>query len=325
MTTQPRTLAQEFRQSWLTVLVVALSAILLGWATGFSFLQFRFAGVVGTPSETVTNYLQAIAANDSVKALAELADRPADSTLLTDEVLRAAHVEYPMTRVRVTETNSARVPATFEIGGEQVAVTIPVTVSDGQFKVTDGGLATADLSRVRKLGIPVLVGGRAAASDEPALFPSTYPVTSGDDRFDLNPTTPLKAVHPGSTAGLPEQRLAITSIGTTAVRTAVRTSLTACSEQRAVAPAGCPFRFDASGQQLKAGSQRWVNLTDAGETFSVSLDNAGTAIAVVTGRVRFSAIRMVSGRERPFSLEVRYRGQASLDLLDEGATLEWVT
>lgn len=326
VTGQRRTLVEQVRQSWLTVVIVALTSMLLGWAAGFSYVQLRFVGVSGSPSETVTRYLNAIAANDAVAALAELADHPADSSLLTDEVLRAAHVDRPMSRIEVTDTNSTRVPATFTLGSESISITIPVQVVAGEFKVDAAAVPTADVTQARTLGVPILIGGRTTTSDKPALFPGIYPVTSGNGSLALAPLTTLNATKPGEVARVADVRLELTTAGTASTQNAIRTSLTQCAGQTVVAPSGCPFRYDTAGQTIKPGSVRWVNIADPGGLATITLREGGTAVAAVSGTVRFFATRVdAAGREDAVTQDITYRSTASLDLLTESAALEWST
>ncbi|WP_028708595.1 hypothetical protein [Propionicicella superfundia] len=317
MSRQSAGLLEEFRQSWRTTLIVAVVSCLLGATTGFGYVQLRFIGVTGSPTETVQRYLLAIAQNDSVRALQEVAHRPADTSLLTDEALRSAHLDNPMSGIAVTQTRSPRVPVSFLLGTTRVETVITVTAVEGVFLV-DQGLATADLTQARSLGVGIQAGGRGVTADAVPVFPGIYPVTTGDSRLALKPGGYVKAVDVGGTAAPPAQELALTDSGLTSIRGAAQAQIAACAEVSNPAPAGCPFSADDS-TTYRSGTATWVSLSDP----SVSAEVVAEASADITvsGRMRFTAVVAATGKNH--SEQVSFTSPGKVDLRNRDWRITW--
>lgn len=309
-----RSFIDEFRRSWKTCLVAALVAVLLGASTGVGYLQVRFLGVQGTPTETVRRYLTALAANDSLTALQELADPPADRTLLTDEVLRASHLDAPITDLTVEVTTSTRVPVRFMVGTQRVETVFTVRAEHSRFKVA-GGLTKADLTQARSYGVPVLVGGKATTTDVVTLFPGVYPISSGDPRLSFTPGGSVSATDLNGTALFAEQSLSLTDTGLAEIRTVVGASLDACVRETVTEPKGCPFSDPGT---YAPGSARWTVLSQSEVTADLTDD---VAVVSVTSRLRLTAISAADGK--PVSKEIPLDATGTVDVLAESWQIEW--
>jgi hypothetical protein len=309
-------LLEEVRQSWRMVLIVAIVSCLLGVTTGFGYVQLRFVGVMGSPSETVQRYLLAISQSDSVAAMQELAARPADSSMLTDETLRAAHLDSPMSALHVTQTRSPRVPVSFVLGTTKVETVITVTAVNGTFRI-DQGLATADLTQTRALGVAVQLGGRDVSADTVPVFPGIYPLSTTDNRLSLKPGGFVKATDVGETASPPEQALDLTDAGMAALRTAAQTQVTACAASISLAPPDCPFSADPRST-YRENTAKWTSLV---EPDVVAVVEGATAKVTVTGRLRLSAVVAATGK--PATQTVSYDSLGKVDLRAATWRIAW--
>ena len=99
-------------------------------------------------------------------ALATLADKPANTTLLTGEVLAASRTAAPLTDIRVGAPafdggSAATIPASYKLGDQAASTTLHLE-GDGrtQWLLSDG---TADLTLSSTAGLQV-------NTDNPAAF-----------------------------------------------------------------------------------------------------------------------------------------------------------
>lgn len=309
-------LLEEVRQSWRMVLIVAIVSCLLGVTTGFGYVQLRFVGVMGSPSETVQRYLLAIAQSDSVAALAELAAQPADSSMLTDETLRAAHLDSPMSAIQVTQTRNPRVPVSFLLGTTKVETVITVKAVDGAFRI-DQGLSTADLTQTRALGVAVQLGGRDVSADTLPVFPGIYPISTTDNRLALKPGGFVKATDVGETASPSEQALDLTDAGLAALRAAAQAQITACTASTSLTPSDCPFAVDTPST-YRENTARWTSLVEPDVAAEVE---GATAQVTVTGRLRLTAIVAATGK--PATQTVSYESLGKVDLRTATWRIAW--
>lgn len=278
-----RAVLEEIRQSWKTVLIVAVVSSLLGATSGLGYLQLRFVGVTGTPSDTVQRFLTALSQNDSVRALKEVARAPEDSSFLTDDVVRASHLDNPMSNIEVTPTRNPQVPVTFTLGGSRVETSVSVAVVDGIFKI-ENGFVTADLASVRALQTPVTLGDREVSTDRVTVFPGIYPLRSGDARLTFTPETSVRATEVGETVKPEAQRLALSEAGRTTIETNVQQQLDSCAKQAVAKPVGCPFSVEDL-PKYATGTIRWERLT--APEITTSMAEGSTAKVTVSGRMWF--------------------------------------
>src|SRR5699024_5527404 len=95
----------------------------------------------------VTGYLQALAAGDASKALGYLADRPASTSLMSDEVLAASAKSAPITGISVpaVKPEAQIVRASYRLGDRSVHSTFIAHRVGGRYLIENGFL-TIDLS-----------------------------------------------------------------------------------------------------------------------------------------------------------------------------------
>lgn len=301
----------EFRQAWRAVLIVAIVSCLLGATTGFGYLQLRFVGVTGSPTETVQRYLQAIAQNDSLRALQEVADKPSDQSMLTDEVLRAAHLDHPMTDIAVDDTNSPRVPVTFTLGDVEVSSVITVKAVGGVFRI-DRGFVTADISSVRNLGVDISVGGRETTTDTVTVFPAVYPLATVDSRLQLDPGGTIAAASVGEAATVQSQDLELSGSGEKTLDSIAGSQLTDCA---ATGGDDCPLEPPASGTFTH---ETWTVLAPPTATLS-SVEN-GTATVLVESWMRFTG---TTEEGEKVNSETTISVKGTVDLGKEDWQIDW--
>lgn len=184
----------------------------------------------------VESYLTALSSGDADTALAHLADVPEEQTFLTRETLGQSLALGAITDLEVgTPAADLAVPVRYRIGGHPVETTHHAAPGpDGQWQVTDG-LATAHVVRPK---VPVLLNGIALDSDEIALFPGTYALSTGQPHLQFTEDTVAVSSAAAGPRISPQPEL--TEAGRDAFLQATRTALTKCLQQKSMAPRGCP-------------------------------------------------------------------------------------
>ncbi len=290
-------------------MIVAVVSCLLGATTGFGYLQLRFVGVTGSPTETVQRYLQAISQNDALRALQEVADEPTGASMLTDEVLRSAHLDNPMSGIEVTDTNSPRVPVRFKLGDTEVKTVITVKAQGGVFRIDDG-FATADLTNARKLDVGIQLGGREVTEDLVTVFPGIYPITTSDTRLQLAPGGSVKAAEVSTSSELAPQQVELTDSGKTALSAAAQTQFSECAKLKVAADPDCPFSVEST---TSFKTITWTILSPP--TVEVKKVTSGKAGVQVDGRVRFTGVTS-QGKTVTEEMSVAKAGSVNLTAQD---------
>lgn len=311
-------LGREFRQSWVMVLVVAIVSCLFGATAGVGYINLRYQGITGTPDEVVLRYLQALARNDAVSALAQVEDAPTGSLFLTDEVLRNAHADHPMKEIKVDVTRSHRVPVSYRLGDELISTAITVTLVDREYKVKQG-FAKVNLAATRAAAIPIQLGGRTVAADEIDVFPGTYPLTSGDRRVVLSPTDPVKAGHVGQEVSPGQRNVELSEGGHTMLNETVDRELTLCARQSVAAPQGCPFQTP-SPSSLTPNSVRW-KITDGPKVDSRVVEDSHIEFTA-TASLEYQATLAKNGAGISETVRMTQK-KGRVNLLDETWTVRW--
>ncbi len=255
-------------------------------------------------SDAVKGYLEALAANNPEAALGFAQEQPAETSLLTAEVLRASTDAAPITEINVPEVTDQyayQVPATYRMGSKKVSEKFNVSKQDDDtYKITDA-VVDVDVSRIKNTDVPLSINGVEISDDETelSLFPGNYAFASGLKNLDYGDSE-LLIQSPSDYASTAELRLEITPEGKKAFIAASKQALDKCLKQKKLAPSGCPNTVGApkSGAKYKKGSIKWKV---SGNPFSgmdprLDYDDPSLATASASLTFRYEATITQDGR-----------------------------
>jgi hypothetical protein len=202
--------------------------------------------VVYAPGKAAHAYLQAVGRGNAKQALGLLESPPADPSMLTDDVLRAAGVQRPES-VRTLSTrkdgDDATVQVSFRLGGteQRMAVALHADPDDQRHGLFPNWKITSPLGTFQN---PYTDGGYLPSiaghtiSGEAALFPGRYPVavTDSSGLFDVKPTD---VVVLGTAADFVPPESTLSAAGKSRVADAVLQYLRDCTTS--AYSYGCPF------------------------------------------------------------------------------------
>lgn len=195
-------------------------------------------------ADAARGYLEALAAGDSAAALSYAEQVPADTSLLTDEVLAASNAVTPITDIQVVEPASdyAPISVSYLLGDETVSTQFYASNASGAWKLDS---VTRDLSILDMNGIALTINGAPVQGSRVTLFPGSY---------SLVPTNNLYAVDGGAFVITSPQdltshtmQLGLSSTGEQKLRAAAQAQLKHCLKQTSLAPKGCGFSIRANG------------------------------------------------------------------------------
>lgn len=226
-------------------------------------------------AQTATTYLTAIADADAQAALATLADKPANTALLTGEVLAASRTAAPLTDIQVGAPafdggTAATILATYKLGDQAVSTTLRLE-GDGrtQWLLSDG---TADLNLSSTGGLQVNTATLTEATNP--VFPGTYTAatTTPDVALDGTPTVVVST--PDAEAATLAVTPTLSEAGKTNVLTAVKSRFDECLAATEARPANCPFGVRTDDVEVTPGSVKFALVNDPWAGFAPSLDAA---------------------------------------------------
>lgn len=303
---------------WLIFAIIAVVAIAAGGATGRALS--KASGGTG-PSDTVLRFFTAVRDNDASAALAELANTPADTTFVTDDILRAAHLDGGISNIVVPSTNTTVVPLTYTFAGETISDRISVQPVGNGYKISTslngGGISLKGKIRT---GLPLTIAGTEVTGDSIVLLPGTYPMTTVTDKVTYGTgSLVVKRLSDAPTAN--DVKLQLSSHGQTAAVAAVTASLNACAAQKSFAPKGCPFKL--TGLNADPSTVSWALLSSPATDAKITLSATDLTRNTV---------------ELPLQIQLTYTdgaaqhvqvlspiGVGSIDLLHDPVTVTWQT
>jgi hypothetical protein len=158
---------------WKVVVALALAIVLEG-----ALLVWPGLPKV-TPAATVRAYLQALASGDAATALSYAKTKPADMSLLTDEVLAVSHQRAPITDIWVNPfaADDFRVAATYRRGGEPISTVFNVSRVGIAWRLDDVVTPVGYAFRQQGADARVKVNGVAVTAAQSVVFPGSYTVT----------------------------------------------------------------------------------------------------------------------------------------------------
>lgn len=222
--------------------------------------------------ETARTYLTAVADADADAALATLAERPANTSLLTAEVLAASREAAPLTDVTVADPtsdgNTASIGVHYRIGDRPVDTTLALS-GDGRtsWKIADG---TGELTVPERRALTI---NRATPADATnPVFPGTYTAQPTNQYVALAGTTVALVPAPDAPAAPLEVAPGLTDAGREAVLASVRTRFDECLAATDSRPANCPFGVSTEGVEVAPGSVRFSLANDPWAAFAPELD-----------------------------------------------------
>ncbi len=305
-------------RGWMVFLVVAAVAISAGAITG-RVLSTSNGGT--GPSDTVVKFFSAVRDNNAKAALAELAAPPTDSTFITDDILRAAHVDGPMSNIVVPSTNSTVVPVTYTLAGEVVTDRISVQPVGNGFKIStslnSGGISLKGKIRA---ALPLSLAGTAVTTDTVILLPGSYPMTTVTDRL-LYGTGSLVVKRLSDATTSNDLKLQLSPKGQMTALAAVTASVDACLTQQSFTPGGCPFKL--TGAKADPSSVSWTLLSTLADDMKVTLSTTDLTRSTVEVPLKLRLAYTDGGT--PHTQELSPVAVGTIDLLRDTVTVTWQT
>ena len=268
-------------------------------------------------------YLQAVADGDAAGALAQLAEQPASTTLLTDEVLAKAHEATPITDVQAGELGGTETTPTvgvsYLLGGEPVSTTITITEQGGSWKVADG---TADLTVPERRALTV--NGVELTEEVNPVFPGTYTAAPVSDMVALTGEPTVVVSTPDQLESVLDLTVGLSQLGTDTVFGAVKGRFDECLAATESRPANCPFGVDTTGVEVAEGSVKFAQVNDPWAGFAPTLDPE-TMLATGTFPFEVNATATVSRDGLTTEATAPMKGERTytVDLTKQPATVTW--
>lgn len=267
-------------------------------------------------SAVVSALFTSLASGDATTATSLLAWPPADTSFLSNDVVRIGRQNATISNVTATATSASTVSVSYRLGDVAVEDVIPVTTVGSQFRVAvrlnGGGIP---VGAHRSDAVPVFVAGRRVTTDEISLFPGSYPVTTTSPYLSYGTgTLVVRKLSDSATAD--DFALRVTGQGQEAIDSAVTASLAACAAQRVAAPQGCPFRFSTSAD-LADQELTWT-VTTSGQAATTGDITDPTAVPI---QVSVTA-RLTVGTQEARTLPASW-ATGTVDLTAPTPTVRW--
>jgi len=291
------------------------------------------AATAADPASAVRGFLEAVARSDAQGALAYGQTQPADTSMITDTVLAAAHQDNPITEINVPPGPTAElddgdqtdVEASYKIGTERVTQTYTVVRSGQRFLLTD--IANeVDVSSERSQQIPMIIAGHEVDSDTIVLLPGAYDVTSGLPYVDWGNTTTLLVKAPDASVDTSGLELGLTDAGSQALLTAAQAAVKACLSQHSLTPKGCPFSYDTT-DKVTAKTITWAlsndPFADAEPQLSSESDAVGQVRLTLSLKLTYSGTSSFNDDKVKREQSVSAYPTATADLTQSSLTITW--
>lgn len=283
------------------------------------------------PAAAVRGFLEAVGRGDAAAALGYAETQPADTSFITDDVLKAALATNAITEINVpplpsSDTDSVSVDASYKIGGERVTESYDVNLVEGAFKL-DKVAAELDVASTRSEKVPMVLAGREVDSDTVILLPGAYEVTSGLTFIDWGADNTIMVKSPGAFLAASKLALSINDAGTSAFRRAVKTSLDACVKIKKVEPTGCPFAYTSTSYTINPKTISWTLAEDplADKVPRLDYEDDGSGTLSVSVSLRFKATGKSSYDGKSTKIDTRVYGSstAAADLTGDAVKITW--
>ena len=223
------------RKRWL---IPAIGLVVLALIVGMLVFTLR----ASTPESVVKTYLAALARSDAAKALSLAATPPANTDLLTHDVLAATQAKNPLTKVDVKPASGDPdtgwvVPASYRLGSTPVMASFTVLKVDGQMRLKS---VARTITSTPPLPSGLTLEGQPIG--EPlTLFPGVYEWSHLDPALSVNPST-LVVAFPEDGAIPDRPKIGLTADGLSRLRTLAASALDSCLAEKALLTT-CDFGF----------------------------------------------------------------------------------
>lgn len=207
-------------------------------------------------SDAVQGYLNALAAGDATKALSYLSQQPSDTSLMTDDTLKASLKSAPLTGItvpKVTDKYAYEVDASYKLGDRPVNAKFEIDDSSGHYLV-DEGYAQIDLGDVAN-GLPLTINGTKVSADKVYLFPGSYQLATTANYITLGKSANFLVQQPNDYPDI-EPKPELTSEGQKIFKQKVTAAIQTCMKSTKRS-AGCGLNMPAKtmdGYTVKDGT-----------------------------------------------------------------------
>lgn len=300
--------------------VAALAVIaLIVWAVVSGSAAARENAIKSAAQSFVT----AIADADADAALDLLAERPANTALLTDDVLAASQREAHLTEVEVTSVTQreqgATVAVSYQLGTERVDTQLDLVDAGNSWKVTDG---TANLDVPDARGITV--NGAALTENVNPAFPGTYVAAPVSDVVTIEGESRATIKDPAQEGATLAVTPALSESGREKVVTTVKTRFEECLAEKVSRPANCPFGFGDENVEITPDSVQFTLVNDPWPDFPVDFDPARLlASGLFHYEVNADATVTQDGLTAEATLTDSTERAYEVDLTQDPPTLAW--
>ncbi|BBY46843.1 hypothetical protein MARA_02730 (plasmid) [Mycolicibacterium arabiense] len=229
-------------------LLIAVAVIVVLVGAGVAYMRVSGGGASSslTAAETVTAYLEALSSGDAEKALSYNKSEPANSDLLTNEILSKQIAEMPISDIRILDEGEEL--AGIGMGAVKVAVKFGDQLSDSTVRLSkveetwkiDEGVNKIEFLNPSRADETLTIFGKELKMGEAFyVFPGFVDVGSSNEYLDVTSESPLMAA--GTTYLRPTYVL--NDDGVDAVSTVMAEAFAACERSRLLDPPDCPVRL----------------------------------------------------------------------------------
>ncbi|MET0693100.1 MAG: hypothetical protein ABWY56_04170 [Propionibacteriaceae bacterium] len=326
------TVRSSRREAWLvavsSVVILLLACVAIGLrATVSARDRADNDQLDGPQAHVVLAYLRALAAADADTALELSATRPADTRLLSSQVMAESQSRLPLSDFVVTSVavHGARgvVDVSYRMGQLGVSTVLPV-VQVGDTWRLERGYAVVDLSPAGP--VPVRIDGHRVGT-RIVLFPGSHRIVTGLRWLSFGENAQWLVTSPDDVGPLATPlQVILTPSGRAAFLTAVEQAIARCTSVRATAPPGCPFSVAVERSlRVRSSSIGWqLERHTFGQLEPQMLPGRQTHVAragAVLG-FRFSAEATEQGRTKKVVLTVRRYVTVNVDMLERPLRVE---
>lgn len=283
------------RGLWISLVLVAVAVLGVGGYLIWDNVTKSMRDEAVTA--TAQTYLQGISDGDVAMALGTLAEQPADSTLLTNEVLATSVAAQPITNATVdaitTDGETATADVSYTIGDTEVAVTLDL-VGDGRtsWHITDG---LADLTLTSSDALTI--NGAAVDQLSYPVLPGSYTAAPVTDLISLGDDTTVLINDPLGEGATISPAYSVSEAGRETILSTLKADIDRCLASTESVMDGCPFGIDPGETEVKAGSVRFELTNDPWADFAAELDPTTlTATGTVTFTIDATASVTFDGR-----------------------------
>lgn len=260
-------------------------------------------GASGGAAGAVESYLQALANGDAEKAMGYLDEKPSDTSLMTDEVLKESNKIGGITdiNVRSSSSTSSTVSASYKVDGDSSHASFKVKESGGDYKLADAYAEVRMSSLSRMSGLTITINGEKVKSTSKLdLFPGAYKIDTPNEYIDLGSKAEFTVTSPRSSSVSAYLRPDLNDKGQKLFTEKVKKAAKTCAASKKL-KAGC-------GLDLPKKSSSGYKLQDG--TVTRELDSSTKSrIKNLEGTIRSSEPTLVRARLSLGSVDTKVKGK----------------